>query len=91
MFSQKLAGLIAGYPDVFEDLRGVGLMLGLKCRAANVDVVKAGYDMQVITVPAADNVIRLLPPLNITDAEIDEAILRLARAAEHLLVSARKQ
>jgi acetylornithine/N-succinyldiaminopimelate aminotransferase len=47
--------------------------------------------MQVITVPAADNVIRLLPPLNITDAEIDEAILRLARAAEHLLASARKQ
>lgn len=91
LFSQKLAGLIAGYPDVFEDLRGVGLMLGLKCRAANVDVVKAGYDMQVITVPAADNVIRLLPPLNITDAEIDEAILRLARAAEHLLASARKQ
>ena len=88
LFSQKLAGLVAGYPDVFEDLRGVGLMLGLKCRAANVDVVKAGYDMQVITVPAADNVIRLLPPLNITDAEIDEAISRLARAAEHLSASA---
>ena len=88
LFSQKLAGLVAGYPDVFEDLRGVGLMLGLKCRAANVDVVKAGYDMQVITVAAADNVIRLLPPLNITDAEIDEAISRLARAAEHLSASA---
>ena len=88
LFSQKLAGLVAGYPDVFEDLRGVGLMLGLKCRAANVDVVKAGYDMQVITVPAADNVIRLLPPLNITDTEIDEAISRLARAAEHLSASA---
>ena len=57
-------------------------------RAANVDVVKAGYDMQVITVAAADNVIRLLPPLNITDAEIDEAISRLARAAEHLSASA---
>ena len=88
LFNQKLAGLVAGYPDVFEDLRGVGLMLGLKCRAANVDVVKAGYDMQVITVAAADNVIRLLPPLNITDAEIDEAISRLARAAEHLSASA---
>ena len=88
LFRQKLAGLVAGYPDVFEDLRGVGLMLGLKCRAANVDVVKAGYDMQVITVAAADNVIRLLPPLNITDAEIDEAISRLARAAEHLSASA---
>ena len=31
LFNQKLAGLVAGYPDVFEDLRGVGLMLGLKC------------------------------------------------------------
>ena len=88
VLTQKLTGLVARYPDVFEDLRGVGLMLGLKCRVANVDVVKAGYEMQVITVPAGDNVIRLLPPLNITDGEIDEAISRLARAADHLLATA---
>ena len=47
-------------------------------------MVKAGYDNLVITVPAADNVIRLLPPLTITDAEIDEAINRLDAAARQV-------
>ena len=70
---QKLEGLVAGHPDVFESVRGAGLMLGLKCKAANTDVVSAGYASGVITVPAADNVIRLLPPLNITEEEIAEA------------------
>jgi len=62
-------------------VRGLGLMLGLECKASNTDVVKAGYDALVVTVPAADNVIRLLPPLTITDDEIAEAISRLDAAA----------
>ncbi|WP_278922993.1 MULTISPECIES: aspartate aminotransferase family protein [Pseudophaeobacter] len=81
LFQQKLEGLVAAHPDVFEELRGAGLMLGLKCKAANMDVVQAGYDNEVITVPAADNVIRLLPPLTVSDDEISEAIARLDRAA----------
>ena len=56
-------------------------MLGLKCKIANMDVVTAGYDNEILTVPAADNVVRLLPPLSITDAEIDEALTRLDAAA----------
>ncbi|MDQ2089946.1 aspartate aminotransferase family protein [Marimonas arenosa] len=78
---QKLEGLVASHPEVFEEVRGTGLMLGLKCRVSNADVVKAGYDNLVITVPAADNVIRLLPPLNITEDEIAEAVERLDAAA----------
>ncbi len=78
---QKLEGLVAAHPDVFEGVRGQGLMLGLKCKAPVADVVKAGYDALVITVPAADNVARLLPPLNITEEEISEAITRLDAAA----------
>jgi acetylornithine/N-succinyldiaminopimelate aminotransferase len=81
LFRQKLEGLIASHPDVFESVRGAGLMLGLKCKAINIDVVNAGYDAHVITVPAADNVIRLLPPLTITDDEIATAIARLDTAA----------
>ncbi|EEB85659.1 acetylornithine aminotransferase [Roseobacter sp. GAI101] len=81
---QKLEGLVAGHPDIFESVRGSGLMLGLKCKATNSDVVSAGYAHEVITVPAADNVIRLLPPLNITDEEIAEAISRLDQAAGSL-------
>jgi acetylornithine/N-succinyldiaminopimelate aminotransferase len=81
LFRQKLEGLVASHPDVFESVRGSGLMLGLKCKAPNVDVVKAGYDALVATVPAADNVVRLLPPLTLSDTEIDEAIARLEAAA----------
>ena len=80
-FRQGLDGLVAGHPGVFEGVRGQGLMLGLKCRAANGDVVKAAYAQHLLTVPAADNVLRLLPALNIPDADIAEAIARLDRAA----------
>jgi acetylornithine/N-succinyldiaminopimelate aminotransferase len=81
---QKLEGLVGAHPDVFEAVRGSGLMLGLKCKVPNTDMVAAGYAEQVITVPAGDNVIRLLPPLNITEEEIAEAITRLDRAASTL-------
>jgi acetylornithine/N-succinyldiaminopimelate aminotransferase len=81
LLRQKLEGLVAEHPDVFEEVRGLGLMLGLKCKVANLDVVKAGYDKEVITVPAADNVIRLLPPLTLTDEDIAEAVTRLDQAA----------
>ncbi|MCR9274936.1 MULTISPECIES: aspartate aminotransferase family protein [Mameliella] len=81
LLRQKLEGLVAAHPDVFEGVRGSGLMLGLKCKVTNLDVVKAGYDAEVITVPAADNIVRLLPPLNITEDEIGEALKRLDAAA----------
>lgn len=84
LLRQKLEGLVASHPDVFEDVRGSGLMLGLKCKVAPADLVAAGYAAQVITVPAADNVVRLLPPLTITDEEIAEAISRLDTAASSL-------
>ncbi|MGO4913896.1 aspartate aminotransferase family protein [Pseudogemmobacter sp. W21_MBD1_M6] len=84
LLRQKLEGLVASHPQVFESVRGAGLMLGLKCRALNSDVVKAGYAAHVLTVPAADNVVRLLPPLNITEDEIAEAIARLDKAASAL-------
>ena len=48
------------------------------------DLVKAGYAQHLLTVPAADNTLRLLPPLNITDDEIAEAVSRLDRAAASL-------
>ena len=82
LLRQKLEGLVAAHPDVFDSVRGSGLMLGIKCKAPNTDVVNAGYVHEVLTVPAADNVIRLLPPLTITDEEINEAVARLDAAAQ---------
>ena len=80
-FRQGLEGLVAQHPTVFEAVRGQGLMMGLKCRVPNGDVVKAAYAQHLLTVPAADNVLRLLPALNIPAADITEAIARLHRAA----------
>ena len=79
---QKLEGLISEHPDIFEGVRGTGMMLGIKCKVAPIDVVKAGYECGVITVPAADNVVRLLPPLTISEDEISEAVNRLDFAAD---------
>ena len=81
LLRQRLEGLVAAHPDVFETVRGQGLMLGLKCRVAPGDLVKAGYAEHLLTVAAADNTLRLLPPLTISDAEIAEAVARLDRAA----------
>lgn len=78
---QKLEGLVAAHPEVFELVRGAGLMIGIKCKVPNVDVVKAGYDQHILTVPAGDNIVRLLPPLNITEDDIATAIDRLDAAA----------
>jgi acetylornithine/N-succinyldiaminopimelate aminotransferase len=84
LFRQKLEGLVAAHPDVFEGVRGAGLMLGLKCRVPNTEVVAAGYANHVLTVGAADNVVRILPPLTISDEEIAEGVARLDRAATSL-------
>ena len=81
LLRQGLEGLVASHPAVFEAVRGQGLMLGLKCRAANTEVVKAGYAEHLLTVPAADNCLRLLPALNIPDADLAEALARIERSA----------
>jgi acetylornithine/N-succinyldiaminopimelate aminotransferase len=79
---QGLEGLVASYPEVFEGVRGQGLMLGILCKAPNTDVVAAAYDADMLVVPAADNVVRLLPPLNITEDDMNEALARLEIAAK---------
>ena len=84
LLRQKLEGLVAAHPDAFSAVRGSGLMLGLVCVKPNTEVVAAAYAQEALTVPAADNVVRLLPPLTISDAEIDAAVARLDRAAATL-------
>ena len=84
LLRQKLECLIADHPDVFEEIRGSGLMLGLKCKPSNNNVVSAGYDNEVLIVPAADNVVRLLPPLTLTEDDIAQALIRLDKAARQV-------
>lgn len=78
---QSLEGLVASHPKVFKQVRGVGLMIGVECVVPNMDVVNAGYDAEVLTIPGGANVIRLLPALNISPQELKEGVARLDKAA----------
>ncbi|WP_366554807.1 aspartate aminotransferase family protein [Aquibaculum sediminis] len=71
---QKLEGLVQRHPQVFEAVRGAGLMLGLKCRVPAGEVIAAAQARGLLTVGAAENVVRLLPPLIIGRAEVDTAL-----------------
>ena len=82
--AQSLLGLVESHPEVFTGLRGTGLMLGLECRPPNTDVLRECYDAGLLAVPGGENVLRILPPLNISDADIAEAVARLDQAAGRL-------
>ena len=77
---QRLAGLKDEHDTVIEEVRGEGLMLGLKCKVPNQDMVRALRDQRLLTVVAGDNVVRLLPPLIVGDEEIDLACARIDAA-----------
>ncbi|EPX80858.1 aspartate aminotransferase family protein [Litoreibacter arenae] len=84
LLRQSLEGLVAAHPTIFELVRGAGLMIGVKCVVPNTDVVSAGYEQHLLSVPGGNNVIRLLPAMTISDDEIKEAVARLDRAATAL-------
>lgn len=67
---QNLESVVGIYPDIFSELRGSGMMLGLVCKLPNVAVIKAAYEQRLLTVPAGGNVVRILPALNMDRKEI---------------------
>ena len=83
-FKQKLAGLKDEHPLVIEDIRGMGLMMGIQCKVPNGDLQSAAHDENLLTLTAGDNVVRLLPPLIVSDEELSEGIERLHRACRNL-------
>jgi acetylornithine/N-succinyldiaminopimelate aminotransferase len=82
LLAKRLSALIAKYPTLFEELRGKGLMLGLKCRVPNTDMQNKLREAGLLTVGAGDNVLRLLPPLIIEEQHIDEALAILDKVAK---------
>ena len=81
---QALAALQDQHPDAVLEVRGSGLLLGLKLAPPSADLVKAAAAERLLLVGAADNVVRLLPPLTVSDEEIGEAVDRLSRALSRL-------
>ena len=82
VFRQGLASLKDRFPDIIEDIRGEGLMLGIKAAIPQGDLLQAIRAEHLLGVPAGDNVIRLLPPLIVTAEEAREGLARIERAAE---------
>ncbi len=83
-FRQGLKGLVAGHPAVFSGVRGRGLLIGLECRVPPGEVRAAAEAERLLTVPASDGVLRLLPALDVAEADLAEAVARLDRAAAAL-------
>jgi acetylornithine/N-succinyldiaminopimelate aminotransferase len=78
------------FPQVFEDARGMGLLQGLKCVLPQGEVQAACVVEGLMAITAGDNVLRLAPPLVVTDADLDEAVTMLRRAARRVLPSTAK-
>jgi len=87
LLKQGLASIADEFPTAIEEIRGIGLMLGVKCRLPNAAVNMALREEKLLAVPAGDNVLRLLPPLTVTDDEIREALRRI-RAGVRSIVAA---
>lgn len=81
---QRLAEIKDRHPAVIAEVRGAGLMIGLKLHVPNTDLVRAAEAQELLVISAGDNVVRLLPPLVIDDAELGEAVERLDRACSRL-------
>ena len=77
---QRLAELRDRHPSVIAGIRGEGLMLGIEAVVPNVDLTAAMRDEKIIGIPAGGNVVRLLPPLVVTETEANEAIRRIEAA-----------
>jgi acetylornithine/N-succinyldiaminopimelate aminotransferase len=94
LFKQRLAEIHDRHSDVIADVRGEGLLLGLRTTVPNTEFVDALRAEHLLAVAAGDNVVRLLPALIISDSEIGEAVNRIDRAAtniERTLAAKRKE
>jgi acetylornithine/N-succinyldiaminopimelate aminotransferase len=80
LFRQRLAEIKDRHPGVIAEVRGEGLLIGLKCVVPNGDLIDAMRAEKLLSVAAGDNVARLVPPLIVSEAEVADAIARLDRA-----------
>lgn len=80
LLRSELEKIVADHPDIFEDVRGVGLLLGLKCKVENRQLMAALRARGLLTGPAGHNVIRVLPPLIVEPTHIAEAVAIIRQA-----------
>ncbi|MEW6639252.1 MAG: aspartate aminotransferase family protein [Pseudomonadota bacterium] len=91
LLKQKLASVVDRYPAILSEVRGEGLLVGVKAVIPSGDLVAALRGEKLLTVGAGDNVVRFLPPLIATEAEITEGVTRLERACVALSDAAQRK
>ncbi len=91
LLKQKLGALADQFPDIIEEVRGEGLMLGLVARVPNTELAAELLRQRLLTVNAGENVVRLLPPLTIDAGDIEEAVEALTKACARLDAKRREQ
>ena len=84
LLKQRLAEIKDRYPSLIAEVRGEGLLVGLRALIPVGELVDALRGEKMVTVAAGDNVVRLLPPLIVSEQEIGEAVQRLDRACAAL-------
>jgi acetylornithine/N-succinyldiaminopimelate aminotransferase len=90
-FTQQLSGLQDRFPDVVLDIRGKGLLIGIKLATPNREFMQHARDAHLLLAGGGDNCVRLLPPLNLTIAEASEAMGKLEQACEAARATAQSQ
>jgi acetylornithine/N-succinyldiaminopimelate aminotransferase len=84
LLKQKLASVVDRHPQVLSEVRGEGLLVGVKAVVPSGDLVTALREQKLLTVGAGENVVRFLPPLIVTEAEIEQSVACLERACVKL-------
>jgi|TARA_Y100001001_G_scaffold74189_1_gene72125 acetylornithine/N-succinyldiaminopimelate aminotransferase len=83
-FDEGLNKVKKKYPKIIGEIRGIGLIKGLKVLVDNVEFIKKLMNHKILTVKAEENVIRLFPPLIVQQKELDEAISKIEKVCEEL-------
>jgi acetylornithine/N-succinyldiaminopimelate aminotransferase len=91
LLKQRLAEIKDRYPTVIAEVRGEGLLIGLRAVVPSAELVDELRAQKLITVAAGDNVVRLLPPLIVSEDEVAEAVRRIDRACARIAAAARPQ
>ena len=82
-FEEQLIKIKKKFPHVIEDVRGKGLLKGIKLKVENLKFINQLFDKKLLVVKASENVVRLLPPLIVNKSEIDEAISIIDKVCEN--------
>ena len=85
-FHKELNKIKNDYPKIIEEVRGMGLLIGLKLFNNQIKFIKKLENNKLLTIKAAENVVRILPPLNVSKSEVDLAIQIIRKVCKKLEV-----